>query len=78
MCSTAAVRRTTSRLWRRSGLLLTDGKKEGAVDFLIGGDLNIEFSLENADEDLHGLCSDQSVEQAARTQSPVRKLRWLQ
>ena len=27
------------------------------VDFFIGGDLNIEFRLDNVDEDLHGLDS---------------------
>ena len=30
---------------------------EGAVDFFIGGDLNIEFRLDTADDDLHGLDS---------------------
>ena len=32
-----------------------EGKKLGAVDFFIGGDINIELKLEPGDEDLHGL-----------------------
>ena len=31
------------------------GKKLGAVDFFIGGDINIELKLEPGDEDLQGL-----------------------
>ena len=34
---------------------LTEGRKAGAIDFFIGGDINIEVRLRNADEDLHGL-----------------------
>ena len=34
--------------------ILTEGKKEGAVAFFIGGDLNIEFRLDSTDGDLQG------------------------
>ena len=33
----------------------TEEKKAGAVDVFFGGDLNIEFSLDNTDGDLQGL-----------------------
>ena len=36
---------------------LTEGRETGVTDFFIGGDLNIEFRLDNAKEDLHGLDS---------------------
>ena len=36
---------------------LTEEKKEGAVDFFFGGDLNIELRLDNVDDDLHSLDS---------------------
>ena len=56
---------------------LTEGKKAGAVDFFICGDLNIEFRLDNADDVLHGLDSIEwygpSVEEAVRIRSPRRK-----
>ena len=34
---------------------LTEEKKEGDVDFFFGGDLNLEFRLDNVDDDLHCL-----------------------
>ena len=37
--------------------ILTEGRKAGAVDFFVGGDINIELRLGNAGEDLHGLDS---------------------
>ena len=36
---------------------LTDGKKAGAVDFSVGGNIDIELMLGNAGEDLQGLDS---------------------
>ena len=36
---------------------LTKSRAAGATDFFIGGDLNIKFGLDNANEDLHGLDS---------------------
>ena len=36
---------------------LTESRKAGAVDFFIGGDINIELRLGSAREDLHGLDS---------------------
>ena len=36
---------------------LTEGKKEGAVAFFVGGDFNIEFRLDNGNEDLQGMDS---------------------
>ena len=35
--------------------IMGEGKKLGAVDFFIGGDINIELKLEPGDEDLQGL-----------------------
>ena len=35
--------------------IMGEGKKLGAVDFLIGGDINIELKLELGDVDLQGL-----------------------
>ena len=35
--------------------IMDEGKKLGAVDFFIGGDINIELKLEPGDEDLQGL-----------------------
>ena len=35
--------------------IMGEGKKQGAVDFFIGGDINIELKLEPGDEDLQGL-----------------------
>ena len=37
--------------------VLTEGKREGAVDFFIGGDLNIERKLDIADDEQRGLDS---------------------
>ena len=37
--------------------ILAEGRKAGAVDFFIGGDINIELGLGNAGEDLNGLDS---------------------
>ena len=34
---------------------LTEGKKAGAVDFFVGGDVNIEVRLGSTGEDLRGL-----------------------
>ena len=56
---------------------LTEGKKTGATDFIIGGDLNIEFRMDNANEDLVSIgteCTDLNAEGAARTRSPMRKI----
>ena len=36
---------------------LIDGKRKGAVDFFIGGDLNIELKLDIADDEHRGLDS---------------------
>ena len=36
---------------------LTEGRKGGATDFFVGGDLHIEFRPDNANEDPHGLDS---------------------
>ena len=36
---------------------LTEGKREGAVDFFVGGDLNIELKLDIADDEHRGLGS---------------------
>ena len=36
---------------------LTEGRETGATDFFIGGDLNIEFRLDNENKDLHCLDS---------------------
>ena len=36
---------------------LTEGKRAGAVDFFIGGDLNIELKSDIADDDHQGLDS---------------------
>ena len=33
---------------------LTEGREAGAIDFFIGGEINIELRLGNAGEDLHG------------------------
>ena len=33
---------------------LTEGRKAGAVDFFIGGDINTELRLASREEDLHG------------------------
>ena len=56
-----------------------EGGKAGAVDFFLGGDLNIEFRLNKVDEDLHGLdsvdrygCKDLNVEEVVRTRLPTR------
>ena len=35
--------------------IMDEGKKLGAVDFFIGGDINIELKLQLGDEDLQGL-----------------------
>ena len=35
--------------------ILTEGRKAGVIDFIIGGDINIEPRLGNAGEDLHCL-----------------------
>ena len=35
--------------------MFTEGKREGAVDFFIGGDLNIELKLHIADDEHRGL-----------------------
>ena len=35
--------------------IMNEGKKMGAVDFYIGGDINIELELEDSGEDLQGL-----------------------
>ena len=61
---------------------LTEGKKAGAVDFFISGDLNTKLGLDNANEDLHGLDSvdwygmygPECRGEAARTRSPMRKI----
>ena len=37
--------------------ILTERKREGAVDFFIGGDLNIELKLDMADDEHQGLDS---------------------
>ena len=64
---------------------LTDGDKTGAVDFLIGGDLNIELRLGTTEGVFKAWtvsngtgCSGLSVDEAVRIQSPLKKLRWLQ
>ena len=36
---------------------LTEGKRSGAVDFFIGGDLNIELKLDITDDEHRGLDS---------------------
>ena len=37
--------------------IMTEGRRAGAVDFYIGGDINIELKLVNTGEDLRGLDS---------------------
>ena len=50
-CRTAAtMRRTTSRSWK-----LAEGWKAGATDFFVGGNKDIEFRLDNVNEDVHDL-----------------------
>ena len=39
---------------------MTEGRKAGAIDFYIGGDINIEMKLGNAGDDLWGLDSIES------------------
>ena len=52
---------------------LTEGKRAGAADFFIGGDLNIELKLDIADDEYQGLdsigmgCTDLSGKVALRT-----------
>ena len=53
----AAMRKTTPRRLETVRDTLTEGRKAGAVDFFLGGDINIELRLGNAGEDLHGLDS---------------------
>ena len=36
---------------------LTEGRNAGATAFFIGGDLDVEFRLDHANEDPHGLDS---------------------
>ena len=37
--------------------VMTEGRSAGAVDFYIGGDINIEMKLSNPDKNLQGLDS---------------------
>ena len=71
------MRKTTSR---------SEARKAGAVDIFIGDDLNIEFRLDNVDDDLHGLDSIDSYGMygpecrggGEDTIAYEKKLRWLQ
>ena len=60
---------------------LTKSREGGATDLFICGDLNIEFTLGNANEDLHGFDGidwygmfGPECKEVARTQSPIRKI----
>ena len=63
-----------------------EGKKLGAVDFFIGGDINIELKLEPGDEDLQGLdgidwCGIYGPEYLGGNEDAItyeKKCRWLQ
>ena len=81
-CRTVATRWTTSTPQSRWGLPLTEGKREGAVDFFNDGDLNIELKLDIADDEHRGLwtvfngtgCTSLSAEEAVRIPLLMRKI----
>ena len=66
--------------------IMGEGKKLGAVDFFIGGDINIELKLELGDEDLQGLDGTdwygifglECLEGGEDVITYEKKLRWLQ